>query len=69
MRFTVLMSDIGKYFHITGDAIAKHQAVSLSTCITVLDVGTNKSSVDEQHNEPDPYWLSQLKLPFKIGII
>ena len=33
----------GKLFHRIGDATAKH----LSPCITVLDVGTNNSSVDE----------------------
>ena len=39
-HFTVL-SDNDKLFHNIGDATANH----LSPCITVLDVGTNKSSV------------------------
>ena len=38
-----VLSDTGTLFHRIGDATVKH----LSPCVTVLDVGTNNSSVDE----------------------
>ena len=43
VKHFAVLSDTGKLFQRIGDATAKHR----SPCVTVLDVGTNYSSVDE----------------------
>ena len=43
LKHFAVVSNTGKLFHRIGDATVKH----LSPCVTVRDVDTNNSSVDE----------------------